>query len=88
MILASLRLRSRPGGTTDNSPAFQRRERREESLMLNTFSIMGILASKSVGTDAPFNRKPGDKPALNKTEIAEIIAFLRTLNDGYAQAKR
>ncbi len=34
-------------------------------------------------TDAPFNRKPGDKPALNKTEIAEIIAFLRTLNDGY-----
>jgi cytochrome c peroxidase len=34
-------------------------------------------------TDAPFNRKQGDKPALNKKEIADIIAFLRTLNDGY-----
>jgi len=33
--------------------------------------------------DAPFNRKPGDKPALNKREMQDIIAFLRALNDGY-----
>ena len=34
-------------------------------------------------TKAPFNRKPGDGPALNETEINEVVAFLRTLSDGY-----
>jgi cytochrome c peroxidase len=34
-------------------------------------------------TDAPFNRHPGDQPALNKQEIQDVIAFLGTLNDGY-----
>lgn len=34
-------------------------------------------------TDAPFNRHPGDQPALNKQEIQDVIAFLHTLNDGY-----
>jgi cytochrome c peroxidase len=34
-------------------------------------------------TDAPFNRHPGDQPALNKQEIQDVIAFLQTLNDGY-----
>jgi cytochrome c peroxidase len=29
----------------------------------------------------------GDPPALNETEIADIIAFLNTLTDGY-QAER
>ena len=33
--------------------------------------------------DAPFNRKPGDKPALNEAEIKDVIAFLGTLSDGY-----
>jgi cytochrome c peroxidase len=33
--------------------------------------------------DAPFDGKPGDPPALNDSEIADIIAFLNTLNDGY-----
>ncbi|HEY4114864.1 MAG TPA: cytochrome c peroxidase [Rhizomicrobium sp.] len=37
-------------------------------------------------TDAPFNRHPGEKPALNKQEMADVIAFLRTLNDGYRSA--
>jgi cytochrome c peroxidase len=37
--------------------------------------------------DAPFDGKPGDPPALNETEIADIIAFLNTLTDGY-QAER
>jgi cytochrome c peroxidase len=34
--------------------------------------------------DAPFNRHPGDPPALNGQEIQDIIAFLHTLDDGYA----
>lgn len=33
--------------------------------------------------DAPFDRKPGDAPALNDSEIADVIAFLGTLTDGY-----
>lgn len=33
--------------------------------------------------DAPFDRKEGDKPALNDAEIADVIAFLNTLTDGY-----
>ncbi|HEX4078440.1 MAG TPA: cytochrome c peroxidase [Rhizomicrobium sp.] len=34
-------------------------------------------------TDAPFNRHPGDQPALDKQEIQDIIAFLHALDDGY-----
>jgi cytochrome c peroxidase len=33
--------------------------------------------------DAPFNRKEGDEPALNDAEIADVIAFLKTLTDSY-----
>ncbi|NEI70318.1 c-type cytochrome [Rhizobium lusitanum] len=37
--------------------------------------------------DAPMNRKPGDAPALNEAEIADVVAFLKTLTDGYDPAK-
>jgi cytochrome c peroxidase len=33
--------------------------------------------------DAPFDSKQGDPPALNEAEIADVIAFLNTLTDGY-----
>jgi cytochrome c peroxidase len=33
--------------------------------------------------DAPFDRKLGDQPALSDDEITDIIAFLKTLTDGY-----
>ncbi|MDE2051296.1 MAG: cytochrome-c peroxidase [Gammaproteobacteria bacterium] len=33
--------------------------------------------------DAPFNRHPGDRPALSPAEIRDVIAFLDTLTDGY-----
>jgi cytochrome c peroxidase len=33
--------------------------------------------------DAPLDRKPGEAPALNDAEIADVIAFLKTLDDGY-----
>jgi cytochrome c peroxidase len=33
--------------------------------------------------DVPMDRKPGDRPALDALEIADVIAFLRTLDDGY-----
>ena len=34
--------------------------------------------------DAPMDRKLGGKPALNEAEIRDVIAFLKTLNDGYS----
>lgn len=37
----------------------------------------------NVNREAPFDRNPGDTPALSRTEIGEVIAFLRTLTDGY-----
>jgi cytochrome c peroxidase len=35
--------------------------------------------------NAPFNRKKGDAPAMNDDEIRDMIAFLKTLDDGYSQ---
>ncbi len=35
-------------------------------------------------TEAPYNRKPGDAPALTDAEIDDVVAFLRVLSDGYA----
>ena len=34
-------------------------------------------------TDPPFDRKPGDKPAMSPQDESDIIAFLKTLTDGY-----
>ncbi len=34
-------------------------------------------------TDAPFNRKLGDRPAMADADKSDIVAFLKTLNDGY-----
>jgi len=35
-------------------------------------------------TEVPYNRRLGDLPALSDAEIDDVIAFLRTLSDGYA----
>ena len=37
----------------------------------------------NVNREAPFGGKPGGKPALDRGEIRDIVAFLRTLEDGY-----
>jgi len=39
-------------------------------------------------SDAPFNRGPGDLPALTRAQIRDVIAFLGTLSDGYRGAGR
>lgn len=38
--------------------------------------------------DPPFDRKPGARPALNDAEIRDVVAFLKTLDDGYVPAAR
>jgi cytochrome c peroxidase len=34
--------------------------------------------------DAPLNRNRAGRPALNNAEIRDLVAFLKTLNDGYS----
>lgn len=38
----------------------------------------------NLNDDPPFNRHPGDGPALTDGEIADVIAFLNTLTDGWS----
>jgi cytochrome c peroxidase len=37
----------------------------------------------NLNRETPFGAKPGDKPALTEAEIADVVAFLKTLTDGY-----
>jgi len=37
----------------------------------------------NVNTEAPFGGNPGDPPALSPAEIDDVVAFLKTLTDGY-----
>jgi cytochrome c peroxidase len=40
--------------------------------------------ARNVNTsEAPYNRRPGQPPALSDAEIDDVVAFLRTLTDGY-----
>jgi cytochrome c peroxidase len=39
-------------------------------------------------SDAPFGRKPGDRPPLTDAEIGDIIAFIGTLSDGDTMESR
>ena len=41
----------------------------------------------NLNQDGPFGGKPGDKPLLTESEIADVVAFLKTLDDGYAVTK-
>lgn len=41
----------------------------------------------NINTEPPFDRKKGDKPALDDAEIKDVVTFLHTLTDGYDPAK-
>lgn len=48
------------------------------------FDDIPALFARNVNTsEAPYNRKPGQAPALSDAEIDDVIAFLKTLTDGY-----
>lgn len=50
------------------------------------FDDLPVQYQGNVNMEAPFGRKPGQAPALDKREIADVIAFLKTLTDGYVVA--
>lgn len=37
------------------------------------------------GSEAPYDRELGEEPRLSAAEIDDVVAFLRTLSDGYAR---
>jgi cytochrome c peroxidase len=48
------------------------------------YDDLPALYHPNVNIEPPFDRHPGDAPALNEAEIDDLIAFLQTLDDGYA----
>jgi cytochrome c peroxidase len=51
------------------------------------FNDVPPLLARNVNTvEAPYNRHPGEAPALSDDEIDDVIAFLNTLTDGYDPA--
>jgi cytochrome c peroxidase len=45
-------------------------------------------AKVNVNMDPPFDRHPGEAPALSPAEINDVVAFLNTLTDGYGSPKQ
>ena len=43
------------------------------------------LAANVNTTEPPYDRGPGDLPALSEPEIQDVVAFLQTLTDGFTQ---
>jgi len=53
---------------------------------VNKFDDLPPSYRRNVTVDPPFDRHRGDEPAFSDAEAADIIAFLRTLDDGYRSA--
>jgi cytochrome c peroxidase len=50
---------------------------------VDKFDDLPLSYRPNVETDAPFGGPPGGRPALNDAEIDAVVAFLKTLNDGF-----
>ena len=52
--------------------------------LVQKFNDLPLAYQRNVNTtEAPYNRSRGGTPALNETEIADLVSFLGTLTDGY-----
>ena len=67
--------------TRDTNPAKWYPKNKDGSV--NKFDDLPKQYQANINLDAPFDRKLGDKPALNDQEIRDMVVFLKTLNDGY-----
>ena len=54
---------------------------------IHKFDDLPSALAGNVNVEAPFDRKRGAPPALNDAEIGDVIAFLKTLSDGYQVSK-
>ncbi len=55
---------------------------------ISKFDDLPMQYRGNVDTGPPFDRHPGDAPALNDADIRDVVAFLNTLTDGYTARKR
>ena len=67
--------------TRDTQP--QKWYRRNALGQVDRFDDLPQPYKKNVKLDAPFKPLPGNKPRLSKRDIDDLLAFLRTLSDGY-----
>ena len=52
---------------------------------VNKFDDLPPSYRSNVNTEeAPYDRQPGEEPALSESEIDDVVAFLETLTDGYS----
>ena len=50
---------------------------------IEKFNDLPAAYRANLDTQPPFDRNRGDPPALNEQEVDDIVAFLKTLTDGY-----
>ncbi|MDE2202882.1 MAG: cytochrome-c peroxidase [Burkholderiaceae bacterium] len=50
---------------------------------VDKFDDLPVQYRANVNMERPFGGKPGGKPALSDADVRDIVAFLRTLTDGY-----
>jgi cytochrome c peroxidase len=56
----------------------------DENGVPQKFNDVPPLLARNVNvTEVPYNRHPGEDPALSEDEIDDVMAFLKTLTDGY-----
>jgi cytochrome c peroxidase len=60
---------------------------RDAAGRVRTFDDLPAAYVANVSVDPPFNRRPGERPALSESEIDDIIAFLGTLTDGWNEGQ-
>ena len=52
------------------------------------FDDLPLQYRNNINNDVPFLPMPGNKPRLNKKEIDAVVAFLKTLTDGYGSVQK
>ena len=50
---------------------------------IETFDDLPAQYRGNLNKEPPFGGKPGDRPVLTDSEIDDMVAFLKTLTDGY-----
>jgi cytochrome c peroxidase len=56
---------------------------RDKDGRVRSFDDLPVEYHDNVNVDPPFGGRPGDEPALSDDEIDDVIAFMKTLTDGY-----
>jgi cytochrome c peroxidase len=54
--------------------------------VVRKFDDLPVQYGDNIDRRVPFDRHPGDRPALSEADIKDLVAFLNTLTDGYGQA--